>query len=53
MVFLLREGQEVPDGAENEQGNGGRLLESHRKRQGDIPGEIPRRNEEDPRLLQG
>uniref|UniRef100_A0A0D9YU30 Uncharacterized protein n=1 Tax=Oryza glumipatula TaxID=40148 RepID=A0A0D9YU30_9ORYZ len=51
VVLLLREGPEVPDGAEDEQGDGVRVLEGDGEGPGDLQGEGPRGHEKDARLL--
>lgn len=60
VVSVQREGQEIPNRAENKQGNGGRVLEGHREGQGSVQCSQWRRrrpaasnwDEEDPRFLQ-
>lgn len=63
VVSVQREGQEIPNRAENKQGNGGRVLEGHREGQGSVQCIQWRRrrrrrrpasnwDEEDPRFLQ-
>ena len=54
VVLLQPSGQEVPDGAEDEQGDGGRVLEGHRQGQRDLQLQdlLAPWDEEDARLLQ-
>ncbi|WVZ85951.1 hypothetical protein U9M48_032806 [Paspalum notatum var. saurae] len=53
VVLLLPQGPQVPDGAEDEQGHGGRVLEGHGQGQGHLQGQGARRLQEDARLLHG
>jgi hypothetical protein len=53
VVLLLRQGPQVPDGAEDEPGHRVRILEGDGQGQGDLQEQGPRRHEEDARLLHG
>lgn len=52
MVLLQLERQEIPNWTPDQPGDKSRLLENHRKGQGDFPSWASRRNEENPSVLQ-
>ncbi|KAL5668796.1 hypothetical protein ACJX0J_021017, partial [Zea mays] len=53
VVLLQPQGQEVPDGHPHKPGDHRRILEGDGSRQAHLHQELPRRHEEDARLLQG